>query len=172
MSVRPMRFKRTPRETPEINLIAFIDVLLVILIFLVLSSSYSNLTQVQVTLPVADTQAAPAVVQRINLAVSADGRYAIGNEALATANVRGLAERLHNAKQLAEAEASGAVQGAAQGLAARSPGDDILLVISADASASHQAVILAMTAANRAGLQQITFMSQRSPTGKPRPASP
>lgn len=160
-----MRFRRTQREAPEINLIAFIDVLLVILIFLVLSSSYSSLTQVQVKLPVADSQAAPAVAQRINLAVSADGRYAIGNEALLTANMNGLAERLRNARALAEAQSSGAEQSTA----AASARDDILLVISADAAASHQAVILAMTAANRAGLQQITFMSQRSPTAKPRP---
>lgn len=167
MSTRPMRFRRAPREAPEINLIAFIDVLLVILIFLVLSSSYSQLTQVQVRLPVADTQAAPAIPQRINLVVSADGRYAIGNEALTSANVRGLAERLRNAKLLVEGQDSGAATGAALGAAS-----EALLVISADAAASHQAVILAMTAANRAGLQQITFMSQRSPAGKPRSAPP
>lgn len=166
-----MRFKRTTRETPEINLIAFIDVLLVILIFLVLSSSYNNLTQVQVKLPVADSQAAPTVAQRINLVVSADGHYAIGNEALAAATMRGLAERLRNAKQLAEA-GSGAGGGALQKAVTTPASDDILLVISADAAASHQAVILAMTAANRAGLQQITFMSQRSPAGKPRPTPP
>lgn len=157
MHMRSMRFKRTQRETPEISLIAFIDVLLVILIFLVLSSSYSRLTQVKVKLPVAGTQAAPAASQRINLAVSADGRYAIGNEALAPANMRALAERLRSAKMLVASEAG----------SNPSSDESILLVISAEAAASHQAVIMAMTAANRAGLEQLTFMSQRSPAAKP-----
>lgn len=147
--MQPLRFRRAEREPPEVNLIPFIDVLLVILIFLVLSASYARLTQVQVKLPVADTQAAGNPPQRIALAVSADGRYAIEGEALTAADVGNLAERLRIAKQL--------VAGAAP-LANTEP----LLVINADAAASHQAVILAMAAANQAGLGQIIFMSQRS----------
>lgn len=163
--MRPMRFTRVERQAPDISLIAFIDVLLVILIFLVLSSSYSRLTQVQVKLPVADSQAAPSTPQRINLTVSADGRYAIGNEPLAAANMRGLAERLRSAKVDAEV-------GPRPDTDAAKAADDILLVISADAQASHQAVILAMTAAHRAGLQQLTFMSQRTSAAKPGPGKP
>ncbi len=163
--MRPLQFRRASagRDTPEVSLIAFIDVLLVVLIFLLLSSSYSRLTQVQVKLPVADTRAAPGESQRLHLAVSADGRYAIGNEALAPATVRGLEERLRNAKLLSTTDA------------ALTPGasltnDNIVLVISADAAASHQSVILAMAAAQRAGLDQLTFMSQRSAGAKKAPS--
>lgn len=89
--MRPLRFKRLERQAPDTSLIAFIGVLLVILIFLVLSSSYSRLTQDQVKPSVADSQAAPTVTQRIHLALSADGRYALGDEPLAPVNLYGLA---------------------------------------------------------------------------------
>ncbi len=165
--MRPLQFRRASagRDAPEISLIAFIDVLLVILIFMMLSSSYSRLTQVKVQLPVADSQASSQESQRIHLAVSADGRYAIGNEALAPSTARSLEERLRTAKLLAAPDAASMAS-------AGSAGQDTVLVISADAAASHQAVIVAMTAANRAGLQQLTFMSQRSAGAKKQGQSP
>ena len=51
-----MNFRRRRREEPEINLIPFIDVLLVVLIFLMLSTTYSRFTELQVNLPAADAE--------------------------------------------------------------------------------------------------------------------
>ncbi len=147
--MRPLRFRRAEREAPEINLIPFIDVLLVILIFLMLSSSYSRLNQVQIKLPVADAQTAANPPRQVKLTVTADGRYAIDGEALAPTDVRSLTSRLRSARALAAGSSAAGET-------------EVLLVISADAAASHQSVLLAMTAANQAGLAQISFLSQRS----------
>ena len=64
------------REDPEINLIPFIDVLLVILIFLMVTTSYSKFTALQITLPTADAEKALDRPFEINVAVDAQGRYA------------------------------------------------------------------------------------------------
>ena len=72
-----MKFRRRQSEEPEINLIPFIDVLLVVLIFLMLSTTYSKFTELQLTLPTADAQQLKDRPAEIIVAISADGRYAI-----------------------------------------------------------------------------------------------
>ena len=134
-----MKFRQRFRDEPEINLIPFIDVLLVVLIFLMLSTTYSKFTQLQVQLPVANTEAARNHPREVIVAVSSDGRYAVNKAVL---NGRGL-----------EALAA-ALQGAS------TAGPDTVLIISADAAASHQSVVLVMEAARRAGLSHITFATQ------------
>ena len=69
-----MKFRQRSRDEPEINLIPFIDVLLVVLIFLMLSTTYSKFTQLQVQLPVANTEAARNYPREVIVAVSSDGR--------------------------------------------------------------------------------------------------
>ena len=132
-----MNFRRFGSEEPEINLIPFIDVLLVILIFLMLSTTYSKFTELQVTLPVADAEKAQDKPAEIIVAVAADGRYAVNREPL-------------------EARGVDAVARALRALA----GKDSVLIISADASAPVQAVVTVMDAARREGLTQITFAAQ------------
>ena len=137
-----MKFRQRSRDEPEINLIPFIDVLLVVLIFLMLSTSYSKFTQLQVQLPVANTEAARNHPREVIVAVSSDGRYAVNKAVL---NGRGL-------------------EALAAALKAASPaGPDTVLIISADAAASHQSVVLVMEAARRTGLSQITFATQSAP---------
>ena len=137
-----MKFRQHSRDEPEINLIPFIDVLLVVLIFLMLSTTYSKFTQLQVQLPVANTEAARNHPREVIVAVSSDGRYAVNKAVL---NGRGL-------------------EALAAALKAASPaGPDTVLIISADAAASHQSVVLVMEAARRAGLSQITFATQSAP---------
>ena len=131
------------REDPEINLIPFIDVLLVVLIFLMLSTTYSKFTELQLTLPVANVEQQRNRPQEIIVSVAADGRYAINKTALADTSVAALTQGL-------------------AGLAQNGP--DSVLIISADATAPHQAVISVMEAARRAGLSQITFATQSSST--------
>ena len=132
-----MKFRPNPPEEPEINLIPFIDVLLVILIFLMLTTTYSRFTELQVTLPVANADAARERPKEIVIAVAADGRYAVNQQPL-------------------EARSVEAVAGALRALADK----DSILVISADAAAPVQAVVTAMDAARREGLIRITFAAQ------------
>ena len=135
-----MDFRRgAKREDPEINLIPFIDVLLVILIFLMLSTTYSKFTELQVTLPVADADQARDRPREIIVAVSADGRYAVDKKPVDGRSVEALA-----------AELSAASAGA----------KDMILIVSADATAAHQSVINVMDAARRAGLPKLTFATQ------------
>jgi biopolymer transport protein ExbD len=136
-----MNFRPRTREEPEINLIPFIDVLLVVLIFLMLSTTYSKFTEMQLQLPVADTDAQRDYPKEIVVAVSSDGAYAVNKTTLTDRSLEALATALlQNAKA----------------------GKDTVVIISADASAKHQSVVTVMEAARRAGLTQITFATQSS----------
>ncbi|RST56881.1 ExbD/TolR family protein [Variovorax sp. MHTC-1] len=134
-----MHFSHGSKEGPEINLIPFIDVLLVVLIFLMLSTTYSKFTEMQLRLPVADVEAQRDYPKEVIVAVSADGRYSINKTQLPDRSVETVA--------------------AALGTAANG-GKDSVVIISADASAAHQSVITVMEGARRAGLMQITFATQ------------
>ena len=136
-----MNFHKPRPEEPEINLIPFIDVLLVVLIFLMLSTTYSKFTELQLRLPVADADAQRDYPKEVIVAVSADGRYSINKTPLADRNVATVAAALG---------------------AAATAGKDSVVIISADASSPHQSVITVMEAARRAGLVQITFAAQSS----------
>ena len=134
-----MHFRHGTRDEPEINLIPFIDVLLVVLIFLLLSTTYSKFTEMQLKLPVADADAQRDYPKEIIVAVSSDGRYSINKTILPDRSVETVAAAL--------AAASGGAK-------------DNVVVISADAMSPHQAVITVMEAARRASLMQITFATQ------------
>jgi biopolymer transport protein ExbD len=137
-----MNFRRPKPEEPEINLIPFIDVLLVILIFLMLSTTYSKFTELQISLPVADADQARDRPHEIIVAVSADGRFTVNRKPVDGRSVEVLTAEL-------VAAAGGA------------PGD-MVLIISADATTAHQSVINVMDAARRAGLSKLTFATQSS----------
>lgn len=134
-----INFRKRRTEEPEINLIPFIDVLLVILIFLMLTTTYSKFTEMELTLPSADTEQLRDRPKEVIVSIAADGRYAVGKDALQDRSVEGIASALTR-----HAPA----------------GKDSIVIISADANAPHQSVISAMEAARRAGLSQITFATQ------------
>ena len=136
-----MNFRPRPKDEPEINLIPFIDVLLVILIFLMLTTTYSKFTELQLTLPVADAEQQRDHPKEIVVAVAADGRYAVNKAAVEGSGVEFMARALGDAAKA---------------------GADSVVIISADAQAPHQAVITVMEAARRAGLSHITFATQSS----------
>lgn len=140
-----MKFRRAPGPEPEINLIPFIDVLLVVLIFLMLSTTYSKLTEVQLNLPVADTAQRQQRPQEVRVFISRDGRYSVNRESLNGRDVPTLMRAMVSASQAM---------------------DQPLVVISADAQASHQAVMMVMEAARRSNLNQLTFAAQ-SASSKP-----
>jgi biopolymer transport protein ExbD len=136
-----MNFRPHPKEEPEINLIPFIDVLLVILIFLMLSTTYSKFTELQLKLPVADADAQRDYPKEVIVAVSRDGRYSIKGVPVAGRSVEAVSQALTDAAQA---------------------GKDSVVIITADATAPHQSVITVMEAARRSGLHQITFATQSS----------
>ena len=139
-----MNFRRKSfglRDEPEINLIPFIDVLLVILIFLMLTTTYNKFTEMQLRLPVADTEAQRDHPNEIVIAVSSDGTYMVNKKPVAALGAEALASAL---------------------LAAARDRQEAVLIISADAAARHQSVITVMEAARRAGLTHITFATQSS----------
>ncbi len=134
-----MNFSRHRPEDPEINLIPFIDVLLVVLIFLMLTTTYSRFTELQINLPAADAEKMQQRPGEMIVAVAADGRYAVNRKPVDGRSV-----------ELLTAELAAAAGGRA----------DTVVIISADAMAAHQAVVNVLDAARRAGLSRLTFAAQ------------
>ena len=135
MNFRPARH----REEPEINLIALIDVLLVILIFLMVTTTYSRFAELQINLPTADASKPEERPNQINVAVDGAGNYLVNKTAVPFRSPDGFAEELKRA--------SGGAP-------------DPVIIINADAAATHQAVINVMEAARIAGYSRITFTTQ------------
>jgi biopolymer transport protein ExbD len=134
-----LNFKRGyHREAPEINLIPLIDVLLVILIFLMVTTTYARYSELKINLPSAAGEASQQKPQSIQISVDPAGRYQI-NEQNVDATIEALVK---------------AMSGIAKGNA------DMVVVINADAKATHQSVINVMEAARQAGLARITFSTQ------------
>jgi biopolymer transport protein ExbD len=138
-----MQFRRKSSVEPEINLIPFIDVLLVVLIFLMLSTTYSKFTEMQINLPTANTDAHKDRPSEVIVSVSSEGRYSVNHNVLESRDVQGLSNAL---------------------LAATQNANNPMIVISADAQASHQSVMLVLEAARRCGLSQLTFAAQSTGT--------
>lgn len=140
-----MRFQRdiAPDE-PEINLIPLIDVLLVLLIFLTATTTFARYSELPVNLPAAEAESVD--VAEATVEVSADGRYAVGGKAI----IMGEAGALANALRAATA-------------GSESP----LLMIHADAQASHQAVVDVMQAARDAGISRLSFAAKRPASAGP-----
>ena len=133
------------REDPEINFIPLIDVLLVILIFLMVTTTYQRISELQITLPEADADATKQRPKEVNIGVDRDGRYVIDRNVFAFTTPAALADALKRAAGDAK---------------------DPVLIIIADGQATHQAVVRVMEAARLAGLVHITFATQSSAQGK------
>ena len=127
------------KEDPEINLIPMIDVLLVILIFLMITTTYQRFAELKITLPEAEAQPAKQQPKEVQVAVDAGGKYLINRSLMNFTGVGPLAE---------------ALRAAAKGE------EDPVIVINADSQATHQSVINVMEAARLAGLTRITFATQ------------
>lgn len=135
-----MNFQRgRGREEPEINLIPMIDVLLVIIIFLMLTTTYSKFSGLEINLPTADAAQQKEQPNEIDVAVTASGQVLVNKSPVASAGVSGISE---------------ALQKAAGGR------NDPVIVINADAKATHQKVVDVMQAAQSAGYPHISFATQ------------
>ena len=135
MNFRPARH----REEPEINLIALIDVLLVILIFLMVTTTYSRYSELQINLPTAEATKAEERPNQINVAVDGAGNYLVNKTPVPFRSPDSFAEELRRATGGAP---------------------DPVIIINADAAATHQSVINIMEAARIAGYSRITFTTQ------------
>jgi biopolymer transport protein ExbD len=127
------------RDDPEINFIPLIDVLLVILIFLMVTTTYQRVAELQITLPEADAEQVKQRPKEINVGVDAQGRYVIDKAIFTFTTAAALADALRQA-------AGGA--------------KEPVVIINADANATHQSVIHVMEAARMAGYIHITFATQ------------
>lgn len=127
------------REEPEINLIPLIDVLLVIIIFLMLTTTYAKFSGLEINLPTADSSQNPEQPQEVSVAVTASGQVLVNKSPLSTPDVPVIAEALHRA--------AGSQK-------------DPVIVINADAKATHQSVVDVMQAAQSAGYPRISFATQ------------
>lgn len=132
------------REEPEINFIPLIDLLLVILIFLMVTTTFSKFTELQVELPSANADQAAERPAEIIVAVAADGRF------------------LLDAGSPRFVQADGLVTELGRAAAGRT---DAVLVIHADAGARHQSVVAVLEAARQAGIARVTFAAQGGASG-------
>jgi biopolymer transport protein ExbD len=123
---------------PEINLIPFIDVLLVVLIFLMISTTFTRFQELAITLPTANGSDSQIETKQIHIAVSRDGRFAVNGK---------LTDRSQLTKALAQYNQNDSAK-------------DTQVSIDADARAPHQAVMSALEAARDASLSNIVFTSQ------------
>jgi biopolymer transport protein ExbD len=138
-----MDFRRgLGKEEPEINLIPMIDVLLVILIFLMVTTTFTRFAEIKINLPTAEAERPLERPNEVHIAVDPEGNYVLNRANVAFRSVETFAEDMRRA---------------AAGL------DDPVVVINADAKASHQSVINVMEAARLAGLTRITFATQGPP---------
>ena len=137
-----MNFQRGKEKEPlEINLVPLIDVMMVILIFLMISTTYSKYTELALTLPSAEAERQPERSNEVQVLVNAQGNYVINKNPVPFRSTDQLATELRRASANLK---------------------EPVVVISADATATHQAVVRIMEAARVAGLAQITFTTQSS----------
>ena len=134
-----MNFRRKPMEEPEINFIPLIDVLLVILIFLMITTTYSKYAELQINLPTADAEKQLERPNEVNVGITTGGKYSINGKAIVFSNIDALSADL-------KAAAAGK--------------KEPVVVINADAQATHQSVVFVMQASQMAGLGQVTFTTQ------------
>jgi biopolymer transport protein ExbD len=129
------------KEHLEINLVPMIDVMLVILIFLMITTTYSKYTELQIKLPAADAERQLERANEVAVLVNAQGQYVVNRTPVVFVSVEQFAGELRRASD-----------------AIAEP----VVVVSADAKATHQSVVRVMEAARVAGLQHITFTTQAS----------
>ena len=137
-----MNFRGSHRDDPEINLIPMIDVLLVIIIFLMLTTTYSRFAEMQINLPSAESAKQPERPNEISVIMTAGGQYEINRRAVVFRDVASFREELRRA-----------------GADMKEP----VVVINADSTVTHQAVVRVMDAARQAGYGQIAFAVEQPP---------
>ena len=137
---KSMNFKRkSSLEDPEINFIPLIDVLLVIIIFLVVSTTFSKFSELKINLPIAEANQSKDKDDAINIIITEDGQYSINERIIESVSLEKLVTEL-------KAESNGKT--------------DMPVIINADAMTTHQSVVDVMEASRLVGLNRITFSTK------------
>ena len=135
-----MNFRRkSSLEDPEINFIPLIDVLLVIIIFLVVSTTFSKFSELKINLPIAEANQSKDKDDSINIIITEDGQYSINERIIEAVSIEKLVAEL-------KAESNGKT--------------DMPVIINADAMTTHQSVVDVMEASRLVGLNRITFSTK------------
>ena len=136
-----MKFKRHIQDEPSINLTPLIDVVFLLLIFFMVTTTFTRETRLQVNLPEAEAEILTTQSERLEIVVSRDGSFALNGQTLV----------------------NGRVETLLRGLALESDGNlDLPVIIVADSQASHQSVVTAMDAIGQAGFARLSIATQRS----------
>ena len=137
---KSMNFRRkSSLEDPEINFIPLIDVLLVIIIFLVVSTTFSKFSELKINLPIAEANQSKDKNDSINIIITEDGQYSINERIIEAVSLEKLVVEL-------KAESNGKT--------------DMPVIINADAMTTHQSVVDVMEASRLVGLNRITFSTK------------
>jgi len=145
-----VKFRRKPRENVEINLASLIDVVFILLLFFVVTTTFTRESQLKVELPEASSGTPPEAseVKQLEIIIGADSSYLLNGQSLLRPDLEGLMAALQK----------------------ESEGDNSLpLIISADGKAPHQAVITAMDAAGKLGFARLRITTVEQPTAPARP---
>ena len=132
--------KKLQKDHPELNFIPLIDVLLVIIIFLVVSTTFSKFSELKINLPVAEANSVESKNLPINISITEDGKYAINDDVLSEVTIEAIQDKLMEISKKNQ--------------------DKMPVIINADAKTSHQSVVNVMEASRRAGLTKITFSTK------------
>jgi biopolymer transport protein ExbD len=138
-----MNFRHTSgqKSEPEINLVPLIDVMLVIIIFLMMTTTFNKTAGLEIALPTADAQSGQAISEEIVVAVTSSGDVIVNGRTVQGKNVENIASALADARP--------------------AKGPEPVVLINADAQAAHQSVINVMQASQHAGLVRVTFATRQ-----------
>ena len=150
-----MKLRQSVRESPEINLTPLIDVVFLLLIFFMVSTTFSQDSELGIELPTAEQEPQDRAPRTIEIAVDVQGRYYVNGGQLPNSDLETLKQAISEAAQLSGDGASEPSRPAAQ--------PSILL--SADAQTPHQAVVLVMDAVSQLGFSRLSFATLAAPTG-------
>ena len=150
------------------NLVPMIDVLLVIVIFLVVTTTYSRYSELQINLPSAEANQVQERPNQVNVAVTANGQYTVDRVPLSTRDPAAISGRGSSGDRLVirTYNTDESLDGAAADLTASDRhvargNPDPMIIINADANSTHQSVVNVMEAARMAGFGRITFTTQQ-----------
>lgn len=143
-----MNLGRRRQDHFEINVIPFIDILLVIIIFFTVSTTFERYARININLPKANQERSDSELMRVDVDIDARGNVYVGGQALVNTQVMTIREALRDAMHDLK---------------------DPILVISADAETTHQSVVRVMDAARQIGLVKITFVTERTEDASPAP---
>jgi biopolymer transport protein ExbD len=136
-----VKFRRKSKQDNGINLTPLIDVVFLLLIFFMVTTTFTKETRLLITLPEANGEPAEETAQTLELLVNAEGNYAVNGQNLINREIKTIMAALQDAS-------GGNVE--------------MPLIITADAQASHQDVVIAMDAAGQLGLSRLNIATQQT----------